>query len=73
MNIEYLKIYGICDGFYKGKKVFFTVIDGKKTSLHYNNAVFALKKAENYIKFLYKDFIDFQGNNVKFIFKMEVK
>ena len=37
-------------------------------SLCYKNKEFAMNKAEGFIKYLHKDFIDFKGDNIHFNF-----
>ncbi len=70
-NITYIKTYGVIEGYHKGVKRFFARCDGRTLSLHYASYKKALIIAEKFCKSLYKDFIDFQGNNVHFEFKQE--
>jgi hypothetical protein len=65
------KTYGIKEGYHKGVKKFFVVSDGRTTGLCYSSPAFALTKAEGFVKHVYKDFTDFQGNAVKFTFKQQ--
>jgi len=67
-KIEYIKTYGIKEGYHKGQKVFFVVDNGNKTSLHYKNPLFAMKKAKSFITLLYKPFINFRDEAVSFKF-----
>ncbi len=69
MDKIYEKTWGIIEGYNKGIKKWFVVSDGKKMDLCYTNKDFALKKSENFTKSMYKDFIDFQRNNIHFTFK----
>jgi hypothetical protein len=66
---HYEKTYGVVKGVYKGETRFFVVSDGKKTSLHYAKASFAMQKAKDFTMACYRDFIDMQGNHIKFTFK----
>jgi hypothetical protein len=68
MIINYNKTYGIKEGYHKGIKKYFIVNDGKTLSLCYSNPIFAMKKSENFVRGLYKDFIDFKGNLIRFTF-----
>jgi len=69
MEIIHEKTWGVCEGYYKGIKKWFILCDGKKTDLCYANKEFAMNKSKNFITSLYKPFVDFRGNSVKFIFK----
>jgi len=39
------------------------------TAMHYAKPEFALKQAESFIKYCYKDFVNFQGVYIHFEFK----
>jgi len=73
INITSTKTYGVKEGYHKGAKRFFVRCDGRTSSLHYASYKKALIVAERFCKNMYKDFIDFQGNNVHFEFKQEDK
>lgn len=64
--MEYIKSYGVKEGYNKGQKRFFVVCDGRKIDLHYANREFALKKAFNFVRACYKPFIRPDGENVTF-------
>ena len=69
-----VKTYGIYKNA-KGRYAITTDISDDKTyytasyDLTYARAEFAIKKAENFIKHCYKDFVNFQGIPIHFEFK----
>ena len=68
-TVVYHKTYGIKTVFIKGKQRFLVVCDGfPTTDLHYARAEFALKASEQFCRDVYRDFIDFQGRQVRFTF-----
>lgn len=64
----YTKTYGITHGYNKGKQRWFVVCDGKKTSLHYAKADFAMKESEQFAKSCYRNFTRSNGEKVEFNF-----
>lgn len=67
----YIKTYGVREGYHKGKKRFFVVLNGSKTSLHYAKRDKALKVSERFCKACHKNFMRSNGISVSFIFKLE--
>jgi len=69
----YTKTYGIAEITWKGKKRYCVVCDGRKHhDLNYAKPDFALKKAENFCKSVWKPFTRFDGSQVNFKFEREV-
>ena len=53
-----------------GKQRFCVVCEGRRhIDLNYASPDNAIKHAENFIRHCYKNFVDFQGNQVTFSFK----
>jgi hypothetical protein len=67
--MNYVKEYGIKQGYVKGKQKWFIMMDGHKVNLSYSLKEFALRKAEIFIKACYKNFTRLDGEKVTFTFK----
>jgi hypothetical protein len=65
---EYIKTYGVEEGYNKGKVRWFVISNGRRTYLHYANKDFAMKKAEGFARACYKDFTRPNGDRVTFRF-----
>lgn len=64
-----VKTYGVMIGYNKGKLRYYVVCDGARTTLHYANKDFAMKKALEFCKSVHEDFTMSNGTEIKFIFK----
>jgi hypothetical protein len=55
-NNTVVKTYGIRKGWHKGKEMYFIAVDGQTRSSCFARPEFAIKKAEEFAKDVYKDF-----------------
>ena len=69
----YKKTFGVVEGFHKGVRRYFVKVDCRRTDLHYATPKTALKMAESFCKSCHRDFTNFTGEAVHFVFEEEEK
>ena len=63
-----VKTYGVRKSNINGKPRYFVMCGNRSTTLNYTRKAFALKKAKEFCKLCYQDFVMDDGTEVKFLF-----